>query len=175
MISITCVDWVPRNDWKYFCIATKQFSIQRVNMTLSGGVITPYGPGILSIRWSSHLSEDDVRWSISTLRGFKKMIRPCHSSGHWCNSFMHVLSHTVKSLSLVLWWRHQMEIFSALLALCAGNSPVLNSPRKGQWRGALMFLWSACAWINCWANNREAGDLRRHSAHYDVIVMWRSR
>ena len=32
------------------------------------------------------------------------------------------------------WWRHQMEIFSALLALCAGNSPV-NSPHKGQWRG----------------------------------------
>ena len=25
---------------------------------------------------------------------------------------------------LVTWWRHQMEIFSALLALCAGNSPV---------------------------------------------------
>ena len=23
-----------------------------------------------------------------------------------------------------LWWRHQMETFSALLALCAGNSPV---------------------------------------------------
>ena len=22
------------------------------------------------------------------------------------------------------WWRHQMEIFSALLAICAGNSPV---------------------------------------------------
>ena len=22
------------------------------------------------------------------------------------------------------WWRHQMEAFSALLALCAGNSPV---------------------------------------------------
>ena len=38
------------------------------------------------------------------------------------------------------WWRHQMETFSALLALCAGNSPVpVNSPHKGQWRGALMF------------------------------------
>ena len=24
----------------------------------------------------------------------------------------------------VTWWRHQMETFSALLALCAGNSPV---------------------------------------------------
>ena len=26
-------------------------------------------------------------------------------------------------------------------------------------------------WINGWANNREAGDLRRHRGHYDVIVM----
>ena len=25
---------------------------------------------------------------------------------------------------IVTWWRHQMETFSALLALCAGNSPV---------------------------------------------------
>ena len=32
------------------------------------------------------------------------------------------------------------------------------------------FLWSA-PWINGWVNNREAGDLRRHRAHYDVIVM----
>ena len=28
-----------------------------------------------------------------------------------------------------------------------------------------------CVWINGWVNNREAGDLRRHRAHYDVIVM----
>ena len=27
-------------------------------------------------------------------------------------------------LSLSTWWRHQMETFSALLALCAGNLPV---------------------------------------------------
>ena len=27
-----------------------------------------------------------------------------------------------------------------------------------------------CAWINVWVNNRQAGDLRRHRAHYDVIV-----
>ena len=26
-------------------------------------------------------------------------------------------------------------------------------------------------WINGWVNNREAGDLRRYRAHYDVIVM----
>ena len=28
------------------------------------------------------------------------------------------------TVSTVTWWRHQMETFSALLALCAGNSPV---------------------------------------------------
>ena len=28
-----------------------------------------------------------------------------------------------------------------------------------------------CVWINDGANNRETGDLRRHHAHYDVIVM----
>ena len=71
------------------------------------------------------------------------------------------------------WWRHQMETFSALLALCAGNSPVpVNSPRKGHWRGALMFSL-ICAWINDWVNNHEVGDLRRHRGHYDVHVMGR--
>ena len=49
------------------------------------------------------------------------------------------------------------------------RSPV-NSPHKGQWRGALMFSL-ICACINGWASNREVGDLRRHRAHYDVTVM----
>ena len=49
------------------------------------------------------------------------------------------------------------------------RSPV-NSPHSGQWRGALMFSL-ICVWINDWVNNREAGDLRRYRAHYDVIVM----
>ena len=49
------------------------------------------------------------------------------------------------------------------------QSPV-NSPRKGQWRGALMFSL-ICARINGWENTPEAGDLRRHPTHCDVIVM----
>ena len=28
-----------------------------------------------------------------------------------------------------------------------------------------------CAWTNWWANNRDAGDFRRHRAHYDTTVM----
>ena len=41
---------------------------------------------------------------------------------------------------------------------------------KRQWRGALMF-YLICPWTNNWANNGDASDLRRHRAHYDVIVM----
>ena len=75
------------------------------------------------------------------------------------------------TLKLLTWWRHKMETFSALLALCAGNSPVpVNSLHKGQWRGALMFSL-ICVWINDWVNNRGAGDLRRHHGHYDVNVL----
>ena len=47
-----------------------------------------------------------------------------------------------------------------------------DSPHKDQWRRALMFSL-ICVWINAWVNNREAGDFRRHRAHYGVIVMCR--
>ena len=49
------------------------------------------------------------------------------------------------------------------------RSPV-NSPHIGQCHGALMFSL-IFPWINGWVNNREAGDLRRNCAHYDVTVM----
>ena len=70
------------------------------------------------------------------------------------------------------WCRHQMETFSALLVICAGNSPVTAEfpAHKGQWLGALM-LSLICAWINGCVNNREAGDSRHHRAYYDVTVM----
>ena len=87
-----------------------------------------------------------------------------------CQHTSYVLPHICLYVSALTWWRHQMETFSALLALGVGNSrsPV-NSPHKGQWRGALMFSW-ICTWINGWYN-REAGDLRHHHAHYDATVM----
>ena len=57
------------------------------------------------------------------------------------------------------------------------RSPV-NSPHKGQWRGAFMFSL-IYARINGWVNEREAGDFRRHLVHYGVtltgtyICVWR--
>ena len=69
------------------------------------------------------------------------------------------------------WWRHQMEHFLRYWPFVRGihRSPV-NSPHKGQWRGTLIFSL-ICVWINSCVNNREAGDLRCHCAHFDVIVI----
>ena len=41
------------------------------------------------------------------------------------DSYLWVLSRIANfHKSIITWWRHQMETFSALLAICAGNSPV---------------------------------------------------
>ena len=50
----------------------------------------------------------------------------------WSKTYQYRLSVNQKCSIIVvgmihatsLWWRHQMETFSALLAICAGNSPV---------------------------------------------------
>ena len=81
---------------------------------------------------------------------------------------------TTKRKNCSPWWRHQMETFSASLALCAGTSPVTGEfPSQRPATPSLMFS-SICAWTNGWVNNRNAGDWRRHWAHYDVILVHRS-
>ena len=67
----------------------------------------------------------------------------------------------------VIKWKHFPRYWPFVRGI--HRSPV-KSPHKGQWRGALMFslIW---VWKNGWVNNGDAGDLRRHRAHYDVSVM----
>ena len=67
----------------------------------------------------------------------------------------------------VIKWKHFPRYWPFVRGI--HRSPV-NSPHKGQWRGALMFSL-VCVWINGWVNNREAGDLIRQRSHYDVTVM----
>ena len=58
-----------------------------------------------------------------------------------------------------------------LLTLCAGiHRSRWITLTKANDAGALVFSL-ICAGINGWVNNREASDLRRHRAYYDVIVM----
>ena len=67
----------------------------------------------------------------------------------------------------VIKWKHFPRYWPFMRGI--HRSPV-NSPHKGQWCGALMFSL-ICTRISGRVNNGEAGDLRRHHAHYDVIVM----
>ena len=78
-------------------------------------------------------------------------------SFNWTEPFM---KDVIKRRPFPRYWPFVREIHRSLV----------NSPHKGQWRRALMFSL-ICAWINSWVNNREAVDLRRHHAHYDVIVI----
>ena len=90
--------------------------------------------------------------------GKRPKIEPPNGWAMWC-------------LYIVMMTLSNGNIFRVTGHLCGKihRSPV-NSPHKGQWRGALMFSL-ICVWINDWVNNREAGDLRRYQAHYDVIIM----
>ena len=76
-----------------------------------------------------------------------------------------------------------METVSALLALCAGNSPVTGEfpSQRPVTRSLDVFfdlrlntlfsLRLLYIVVSGSVNNREAGDFRCHRAHYDVTVM----
>ena len=73
------------------------------------------------------------------------------------------------------WLRHRMETFSALLAICAGNSPVPEVPGQGQWRGAFFFFFdlrlnkrlSKQSW--CWWFETLSRPLWRHRNVYSSM------
>ena len=97
------------------------------------------------------------------------------------------------------WWRHQMETFSALLALCEGNSPVtgefpaqrsvtrdfdvsfdvsLNNRLSKQWWG----WWFETPSYSLWRHCNESGRSRifhtdANSAEYgatqDEVIKWK--
>ena len=64
---------------------------------------------------------------------------------------------------------------SALLAICAGNSPVAGDfPTQRPVTRSFDVFFALRLNKGC-VNNREGGDLRRYRTHYGVIVMTCSR
>ena len=87
----------------------------------------------------------------------------------WCR-------RTSAVLYIFVWIMHFM------MTPTNGNSFRVADPLCGEFTGhrwipltkasdAELWWFFICAWINGWVNNREAGDVRRHRAHYDVTVM----
>ena len=67
----------------------------------------------------------------------------------------------------VIKWKHFPGYWPFVRGI---HRPLVNSRTKANDAELWCFRWSAPE-INGWVNNREAGDLRRHRAHYDVTVM----
>ena len=64
-----------------------------------------------------------------------------------------------------------METFSALLAICGGNSPVTGEFPTQRPVTRSFGVFFDLRLNGRLSNNREAGDLRRRCAYYDVTVM----
>ena len=95
--------------------------------------------------------------SYHTRKGF-----PSHSV-HWCHDD-------------VIKWKHFPRYWPFVRGI--HRSPV-NSPHKGQWRGALMFSL-ICAWTNGWANNRNAGiTCNKHQCIFEsgmqICYVWEKK
>ena len=84
--------------------------------------------------------------------------------GHWPVA---VCSYNLLAHDDIIIWKHFPHYWPFVWGI---HHSLVNSPHKGQWCGALMFSL-IYAWTNSWTNNRDAGDLRCHRAHYDVTVM----
>ena len=69
----------------------------------------------------------------------------------------------------VINWKYFSRYWSFLMIY---SLPSADSPHKSKRYGALVCSL-IYTWTNSWANNQDAGDLRRHHAHYDVSVMYR--
>ena len=80
------------------------------------------------------------------------LVNPWHAEfflGKYKNIFAIFVISSQHWYGIGTWWRHQMETFSVLLDLCAGNSPVTGefpSQRPVMWSFDVFFV--ICAWIN---------------------------
>ena len=107
-----------------------------------------------------------------------------------CDSLQNLPMTTVRfGVLRCAWWRHQMKAFSALLAICAGNSPVtgefpaqrtvtrsfdvffylrLNKPLSKQWWGWWFETLTRPLWRHC--NGLIAWE-PRHLSHWSYVYL----
>ena len=111
------------------------------------------------------------RWSVDSphkrpvtqkIFPFDDVIMRCYLSIYVTSVSLAVCLQTEAHISKSL-WRHRMETFSALLALCNRKSI-----------GHRLIPLTRASDAELWATNRDAGDLRRHRAHHDFTAIYHS-
>ena len=81
-----------------------------------------------------------------------------------CSNYRLFRCFCIQFSSVIAIMTSSIEIFTALLAICVGNSPITGEfpSQRPVTRNLDVLIY---AWTNGWINNRDAGDLRR--------VLWR--
>ena len=84
-------------------------------------------------------------------------------------------SNDAVHLSTPIWWFMMKSSNGTILCITGHLCGEFTGPR---WiphtKASDAELWCfflICIWINGCVNNRDAGDLRRHRTHHDIIVM----
>ena len=121
----------------------------------SSGMLNRNKTGLVLIFWTGL---DQVRWKLVFRTHFEK-----HTLRHHTCSYIYLY----RKHDDVIKWKHFPRYWPFVRIIYRSS---VNSPHKSQWHGALMFSL-ICVWINGSVKNREAGDLRRYRAHYDVNLM----
>ena len=96
------------SSWLRYEIITVKIICTKMHLcciNLSMGPASPHTKGPLLV---SEIGYTNI-WSMAWIMNYI-LIKQWHVKTHPCPDFT--------------WWRHQMETFSALLAICAGNPPV---------------------------------------------------
>ena len=120
-------------------------------------------------------NKESLLLALSCFQRFHSPLRSCDVTV-MCLMMCQVLLCVVPGASSLyyshcLWRGNQIETFSALLCFCAGNSPVTGEFPVQRPVTRSFDVFFDLRLNKDGVNYREAGDLRRHRAHYDLIVM----
>ena len=136
-----------------------------LTMVLQWSSMRPFASDLCTALWS--------RWSSRCVHSLRLVLVRLNLLSleltNWITRGLFYL-HCLTGIRSWIWWRHQMETFSTLLALCAGNSPVtgefpaqrpvtrscdvlfdlrLNKPLSKQWWGWWFETPSRPLWRQC--------------------------
>ena len=127
-----------------------------IQMNVCIGCIFHLGSSKSTVLTHSHTAQHLTTGLMPTLGGW-----------NWIHTHPSQTNIVVTLHDDVIKWKHFPRYWPFVRGI--HRSPV-NSPHKGQWRGALIFSLIRVG-INGWVYNGEAGDLKCYRAHYDVTVM----
>ena len=118
--------------------------------------------------------ESDFYFCESTVLALGRRRYVCYEFFHWLRSCYQSdqSAHKPSPTAYIMMTSSNGNIFRVTGPLCGEFTGHRWIPLTKGSDAELLMFYLTCAWIHGWVNNRDAGDLRRHRTHYDVIVMF---